>query len=357
MSKVSEKYSVLTVAGTERARQALTGNILILAFVLLLGGYFLASYLRYEAPVQFQERQFTAHDDLLAVDGRQRSGATAVGKFGAIFYTADGGKIWQRRPSGTANTLTAVSFSDAAHGYIVGAGGVVLATADSGASWQAQQSGSKDQLLGVYALSANEAVGVGAFGTLIMTGDGGRTWSKQELKWDVLIERIVKDGGYLEPNLNAAFFSSRDNGWIVGEFGLVLHTGDGGKTWSSQRYGSDLPQLYAVKFLDDRRGTAIGQAGSVIHTDDGGQHWTAVDVSTGRDLHDLSLDGERGVIIGEGVVLGSGDGGLSWAQLNSGSDGQSFNSVALRGGAAIVVGRAGAIRVFDLDTAKEKQTR
>ena len=41
---------------------------------------------------------------------------------------------------------------------------------------------------------------------------------------------------------------------------------DGGKSWVSQRYGSDFPQLYAVAFLDDRRGWAMGQAGSAGQT-------------------------------------------------------------------------------------------
>ena len=84
----------------------------------------------------------------------------------------------------------------------------------------------------------------------------------------------------------------------VGKFGLVLHTEEGGKSWVSQRYGSEFPQLYAVEFLDDRRGWAIGQAGSFLQTRDGGQHWSSVEIETKRDLYDISLEGERGARVG-----------------------------------------------------------
>ncbi len=333
----------------EKKRYTPVGLLLLAAFVALLGWYFLASYMSHGESLRIQEKMLTVHDDLLAIDGRHNGNKTAVGKFGLIFSTQDGGKTWQRRPSGTAKTLSAVSFADHEHGFVVGSGGTVLASDDGGAAWRAQNSGTKDQLLGVYALSPAQVFAVGAFGTLLSTSDGGRRWSKHELKWDILIERIIKEGGYLEPNLNAVYFSSPENGWIVGEFGLVLHTKDGGKNWVSQRYRSDFPQLYAVKFLDDRRGWAMGQAGSLIQTTDGGQRWSVVALETKRDLYDISLEGERGVMVGDGVVLVSHDAGSSWKSIGSNQEGQWFSGVALKSSEAIAVGRAGTIQLLPLD--------
>jgi len=330
----------------EKTQYTLMEVVLLAAFVVLLGWYFSASYVGYRVPPKIQEKVVTVHDDLFAIDGRHDGNKTAVGKFGLIFLTQDGGKTWQRRPSGTAKALAAVSFADAKHGFIVGSGGTVLASDNGGATWLPQNSATKDQLLGVHALSPARVFAVGAFGTVLSTSDGGRTWSKHELKWDVLIERIVKEGGYLEPNLNAVYFSSPENGWIVGEFGLVLHTKDGGKNWVSQRYGSDFPQLYAVKFLDDRRGWAIGQAGSLIQTRDGGQHWSSVALETKRDLYDVSLEGERGVMVGDGVVLVSHDGGSSWKPMGPRREEQQLNGVALKSSEAITVGGAGTIQLL-----------
>ena len=333
----------------EKAQHAVMGYLLLALFVVFLAWYFWSSYRGHSVSLQIQERALTGHDDLFAIDGRHDGNKTAVGKFGLIFFTQNGGKTWQHQPSGTTKALSAVSFADPGHGFIVGSGGAVLASDDGGAAWRAQNSGTKDQLLGVHALSPAQIFAVGAFGTLLSTSDGGRSWSKHELRWDSLIERIIKEGGYLEPNLNAVYFSSPQNGWIVGEFGLVLHTKDGGKSWVSQRYGSDFPQLYAIEFLDDHRGWAMGQAGSLIQTRDGGQRWSSVALETKRDLYDVSLEGERGVIVGDGVVLVSRDGGSSWESRGSNSEEQWLSGVALKSSEAIAVGRAGTIQLLPVD--------
>ena len=344
----------------EERKRVLTGVVLLATFVALLGWYFLASYLGHRQSLQVQEKMLTVHDDLLAIDGPHDGKKVAVGKFGLILLTNDGGKTWQRQPSNTAKTLSTIAFADHEHGFVAGSGGMLLATDDGGASWRSQTSGTKDQLLGIYSVTPTQAFVVGAFGTLLSTSSGGQSWSKHELKWDVLIERIVKEGGYVEPNLNAVYFSSPNVGWVVGEFGLVLNTEDGGKTWTSQRYGSDLPQLYAVKFLDDRRGWAMGQGGNLIQTIDGGKHWSSVEIETNRDLYDVSLEGQRGIIVGDGVALASRDGGASWRPMTLNNADQWFSGVALKSSEAIAVGRGGTTQLLALDdlaTQKGKETR
>lgn len=333
----------------DQTKYTLAGAVLLGIFVAFLGWFFWASYAGHGKVLQVQEKMLTAHDDLFAIDGRHNGNKAAVGKFGLIFITRDGGKSWQRSASGTNKTLSAVSFADSQNGFIVGSAGTVLATNDGGATWRAQNSGTQDQLLGVHALSPAQVFAVGSFGTLLSSSDGGRNWNKHELKWDTLIERIVKEGGYVEPNLNAVYFSSSEKGWVVGEFGLVLRTRDGGKTWVSQRYGGDLPQLYAIQFRDDRRGWAIGQAGNLIHTVDGGQRWSSVELQTKRDLYDVSLEGERGVIVGAGVVLVSEDGGSKWKAARSTPEDQWLSGVALKSSEAIAVGRGGRTQLLVLD--------
>lgn len=327
----------------------LTGVILIAAFLVLLAWFFLASYRGHQIAVTMKEKMLTVHDDLLAINGRHKGNKIAVGKFGLILLTEDGGKTWQTRPSGTTGTLSGVSFADHQHGFVVGSGGTLLATSDGGATWKLQDSGTKDQLLNVYAVSPVQAYAVGAFGTMISTSDGGQKWNKQQLPWEKLIERIVKEGGLVEPNLNAVYFSSTELGWAVGEFGLVLHTKDGGRTWAAQRYGSDLPQLYAVKFVDQRRGWAMGQAGSLIYTEDGGQRWSSVEHENKRDLYDASFQGERGVLVGDRVILVSVDGGSSWSSSAANPEDRWLSGAALKSSEAIVVGGSGTIRLLNLD--------
>jgi photosystem II stability/assembly factor-like uncharacterized protein len=164
-----------------------------------------------------------------------------------------------------------------------------------------------------------------------------------------LISKIINESGYVEPNLNAIYFSSQMKGWVVGEFGLVLHTEDGGRTWTAQRYGSDLPQLYSIKFVDDQRGWAIGQAGSLIHTADGGKRWASVDINPKRDLYSISVDGQHGVIVGDGIAFGSDDAGASWKEMRLNSEDQWLAGVLVKDRAAVAVGRGGAIQVLNLE--------
>ena len=131
----------------EKTQYTLAGAILLALFVALLGWYFLASYIGHRVSLQIEEKMLTVHDDLLAIDGRHNGNKTAVGKFGLILITKDGGKTWDKRPSGTTRALTAISFADNEHGFAVGSGGTILATRDGGSSWQTQVSGTKDQLL------------------------------------------------------------------------------------------------------------------------------------------------------------------------------------------------------------------
>jgi len=85
----------------EKKRYTPIGLILLAAFVVLLGWYFWASYIGQRAPLQIQEKMLTIHDDLFAIDGRHDGSRAAVGKFGVILLTRDGGKSWKEQPSGT----------------------------------------------------------------------------------------------------------------------------------------------------------------------------------------------------------------------------------------------------------------
>src|SRR5207247_11401013 len=117
-------------------KRVLTGVVLLATFVGLLGWYFLASYIGHRESLHIQEKFLTVHDDLLAIDGRHEGSRVPVGKFGIILLTKDGGKTWQRRPSGTTETLSEVSCSDQEHGFIAGSGRSLLADLGGAVSWQ-----------------------------------------------------------------------------------------------------------------------------------------------------------------------------------------------------------------------------
>ena len=222
----------------------------------------------------------------------------------------------------------------------------MITTTDGGRSWKLQASKTKDHLLGLHVLSQRVAFVVGAFGTILSTTNGGGSWKRHRLSWEPLIPRIIKEGGYLEPNLNAVQFLTRDTGWVVGEFGLVLRTTNGGQTWVSQRYGLNLPRLLAVEFRDKYTGFAVGQKGTLIKTVDGGKNWNEMNVGTQQNLNEISVDGKQGVVVGDGIMLKTKDGGLTWNKESFPSN-VWLSGVALNHRGAVAVGQGGTIRAFE----------
>lgn len=61
-------------------------------------------------------------------------------------------------------------------------------------------------------------------------------------------------------NFTDVFFTSADEGWVSGEHATILHTSDGGKTWTAQvggdPSGSEKP-IGKLRFLDSRHGWAV----------------------------------------------------------------------------------------------------
>jgi hypothetical protein len=62
---------------------------------------------------------------------------TAVGDFGTILRTSDGGITWSLQISGTTNDLNSVCFIDSSSGTAVGDGGTIIHTTDGGSGiWE-----------------------------------------------------------------------------------------------------------------------------------------------------------------------------------------------------------------------------
>lgn len=201
------------------------------------------------------------------------------------------------------------------------------------------------------ALNSAQAIAVGAFGTIISTSDGGKTWRPQKLLWEKLTPRLFEEG-VSEVNLNAINLVSQRVGWVVGEFGLILHTEDGGQSWISQRHGRGFPELNGLVFRDERTGWAVGQKGSIIQTSDSGQHWIPLKLGTERDLYAISLSGELGIIAGDGVAFKTSDGGSTWRPIESIADNIWLCGVSVMSQTAIAVGQAGAINLINLKDPK-----
>lgn len=111
------------------------------------------------------------------------------------------------------------------------------------------------------------------------------------------------DAQFLDPN----------EGWVVGVFGSVYHTRDGGKHWELQKTPTT-QHLYSVSFTDVKNGWAVGRSGEIIATSDGGAHWFKQQSNTPKHLFKSFFQSTSdGWAVGDwGVVIHTADGGATW---------------------------------------------
>lgn len=140
----------------------------------------------------------------------------------------------------------------------------------------------------------------GDYGDILFSGDGGKTWDKQ-------------DSGVAEELLCTIRFVNKDAGWASGVGGTIVHTRDGGRSWARQDSGTE-NHLLDMFFLDSRLGWAVGEFGTILRTLDGGTTWLPAGQGEDKMYNAVYfLDNNTGWIVGEfGTILISRDGGLTW---------------------------------------------
>lgn len=75
--------------------------------------------------------------------------------------------------------------------------------------------------------------------------------------------------------LTDVFFVNELKGWVSGAAGTILHTKDGGDTWTVQLGGdpqSPLPKVHSLRFIDETHGWAVMEDKKLLRTTDG-ENW------------------------------------------------------------------------------------
>jgi photosystem II stability/assembly factor-like uncharacterized protein len=235
----------------------------------------------------------------------------AVGYYGTILLSEDGGTKWAPVSSGTKELLVSLSFPDAEHGWVVGSNGTILATRDGGRTWKPQVSSTSNYLSGVCFVNPQKGWVVGEAGTILYTEDGGAHWQAQQ-------------SGETEAMLEGVRFLDEKRGFVVGEFGIIMVTEDGGATWKYiikreenildiEAMGKNRPTLYSLYFDDDKTGVAVGVGGCILRTQDGGKTWQNIPSPTANHIYRVkSHDGRMWATGLQGTLLKSEDNGQSW---------------------------------------------
>lgn len=279
----------------------------------------------------------TVHRDLysmaLAPDGH----GIAVGAFGSMVFTQDGGETWVHKNYPTRRGLFDVAIGGDTT-VVVGQGGIIMVRQGPDGQWQEKDSGTEQRLLSVDMNANGFGVAVGTFGTLLRTIDGGRTWAlATEMN---LIEKI--EGGY-KPHLNQVQVLADGTALVVGEFGVVLRSTDRGATWEIIRQGE--ASLYGLYVRDNGVGYAVGQQGTVLRTRDAGQTWAAVETNSDGNFLGVYASGDGTVIVpGMRHMIVSDDGGQTWTEVTAGDvDSMWYMDAAPSDNGILAAGHSGRI--------------
>jgi photosystem II stability/assembly factor-like uncharacterized protein len=194
-------------------------------------------------------------------------GFGAFGSTSRLRHTVDGGFSWT---TSTINSTSAPYALSANGESLCAVGTGILTSSDGGQTWRCQTSGGSYLFMAAEAVSTTGVWAVDLAGAVVHSADG--------VRWDELAapQRWSQI-------LNDLSFPDAEHGWIVGATAdresrpLILHTADGGATWSEQR-ALVAGELTGVEFVDEANGWAIAESPSggraLQHTSDGGATWT-----------------------------------------------------------------------------------
>lgn len=254
-----------------------------------------------------QIRHGTAHDALYDVAFEGERGI-AVGAFGSVLMTADGGATWLAQPFPMKRLALMSVAMRGGKCIAVGQTGVIFAAADC-QNWKAAPSITKSRLLAVGVNRQGVAYAVGAFGTVLKSTDWGNSWTAQTVDWS----GITQDGA--EPHLYDIHVADDGTATVVGEFELVMRTTDG-KQWKALHKGER--SLFGLAVVEGGKVYASGQSGALLTSADGGATWESLKTGTGAILTGVYATAQGDVLAsGINAVVVSRNGGSTWAAVDS----------------------------------------
>jgi photosystem II stability/assembly factor-like uncharacterized protein len=182
---------------------------------------------------QLEDAQFDLEDAELALDEpvhtaplmdtwfQDDARGWAVGAFGTLVTTTDGGQHWASRGGELDNPmefhLNAVTGDGKGRVFIAGEGGMMFRSVDSGETWESIEPVYDGSFFGlVYDAEHDVLIACGLQGNLFRSEDFGATWEVVETDSSITLAGGSADDGHIV---------------VVGGVGTVLVSSDGGKSF------------------------------------------------------------------------------------------------------------------------------
>jgi photosystem II stability/assembly factor-like uncharacterized protein len=255
----------------------------------------------------------------------------AVGQRGHVLLSDDQGKTWRQASVPACSDLVAVAFATPQQGWAVGHDGIVLRSTDAGANWTRMLDGRSAGalMLDHYRREAATAADPKQATALVQEA-----------------ERFAAQGAE-NPFLDIAFENAA-TGYLVGAFGLIFRTTDGGASWQPLLHAADNPKalhLYAVRAVGGEVYVA-GEQGLLLKLDRASGRFRTVELPYKGTLFGITGTPRALLVHGlRGTLLRSTDAGRSWQTVNTGLQVGLTASHTDAQGRIVVVSQAGHVLV------------
>ncbi len=285
--------------------------------------------------------------DVVNVNGR----LIAVGERGHILYSDNDCNGWTQADVPVSVTLTAVYFPSDQMGWAVGHDGVVLHSEDGGQTWEKQLDGVKINDLMLAQLKQLIRIKTERLEdeTSELEQDQRETLSRELEDLDYFLSdlEMAVEEGPTRPLMDLWFKNDRE-GLVIGSFGMILATADGGRSWQPLMDHIDNPDgfhYYGITRSGDDLFIA-GEAGLLYRSEDFGKTWQRLDSPYEGSYFGILGNPEGGFVTVFGLrgnIFYSLDRGETWLPSETGRKASLSGGTFLSDGSFCVVGVDGSI--------------
>ncbi|MEO5643457.1 MAG: YCF48-related protein, partial [Bacteroidia bacterium] len=250
---------------------------------------------------------------------------------GYVYVTDDGGITWKRFGGEVGSDMNKIQWASSAIAYAVGDYGTVIKTIDGGNTWSmlnvwgtSSWTGTDivNNLNDLYFTSTTSGLMVGDNCLLLKTTNGGTSFTA--------VNMVTSNGLQTGDNITSVTYDGSAHYITVNRTSdntsFISKSTDGGSTWTAQTSVQTMAELRKVQYYGTDSAYAAGADGTLLHTVNDGVKWNVVATSTADKFLDIYFrNADEGIAIientsGQGELWKTFDAGNTWAMLGTAGD-------------------------------------
>lgn len=272
--------------------------------------------------------------DMFQAAAHHKNRVVVVSSTGAVVMSDNSGASWQRAELPHRPSLIDVTACPNGDFYALDSHRQVWHAPQASWQWSASTLDTGESTLSIYCAPDNRLWLTASFGTLFSRATPSDDWQEFSLGEDL--------------QFTAVRFVDELQGFAVGEFGTVVATSDGGKSWQHREMIPNDFYPMAADFADASRGWIGGLDGVVWQTLDGAKSWQRQQTPSSTPVYNIQVDGERVLAAGGSAKLAVYD-DFQWRNYEGAPEVLTFLRALepLASGDLLVAGGGGTLAVIN----------